>query len=1361
MRKLGIPFSQFKKSLGQFKMKHAARFVAYEVLLALLITQIIIPPHLAFAPPPADEDKPQPPVSRVVRPEHEASVDVEVDALQQQERALSEATASAVLSDDPTTVEGALNYFLGRRSGTAQGDDTLKQIQEARDRAVGLDPMEAMVDPYSLMKQTVTVIDSEGVETVYSTLEDNANFIRPPPAYRLDRDLQIEVVDNKLVITYKTLDGKPLPKNRVYKHTFAIPGIHTVMHDKQHIHILLNNGDVKTILMAHSWLFQADMRAQGGSLLVPYVGTIPESLVNQSTYLIEQPVTLEGFDAIKHSDTSFADSGADFGDLRTGDVLVLKGGRCVGVLSYKSIADALAFHLNLLKKRHEMINGDISPVEAAMRAANQPLNMGSDGNPTVAAILDRMLRGQAPGEVLPQIQGLSEHMGAMAGDWVRNPLETRQLTSPRLNNQLAFLSAIQALTANPNERSTFDTTAGDVSPAAFAETLEAEIQDFLNRNYEPAKESRGRRFVKGCLSLARYLGVRAGLVGGAGAAAATVQSAVNGTGVLQELVALPEAIYNQIIHVLPSTYVFFDLDHKVKLFDLGFVEGPETFYIVKFAGLVLLSAGIFLALPKYVFAHWDKQVLGRELPKGNFSDASAAGLTVYYTVALRMMSRLLQSTRARVAGLLGFGDLLEAARMGITPELYKLHGGKAVGAIAIRAKLEPVAVLCQELTLQIGLQALVQKALLKKTDTLSLQTVRDALGADGFATFTKRLTMLNARIWHQLHREVAADRAPPVNGRLRELERIIWESDAGTCVTDPVAALNADEQKEYGVVLKKKGKRNRWMRMAGQNELYYRFRHGEVPDNVVREAIGWNSFQDLISMVPMAILIPPFSDMAEPDLLVAGDGNITGIVSDKFVAEGMGNAAAWASQTPHEVLVWARESAATLTSAYRAPIFDAASAVRAEVQANRPATLNESARAYNGGYMGLNFLYAFQKMGHRMSIAEVKGLKILFTVSTLIAAWGYMFQFDYAAHGLTEFQANIDFLKNLGGTAVDLWWASLVKVTAGAGLAYATYRMWWNWHNLGLRNTDGEVKQRMIRYADHISNLATEVVMMLNTEEAEERAVHTQACRRHITALVNFYEQNGVKLPVDKQDVSALEGAALADYAKVIVDIARAKPPVAMTPNGPHKTAVTWTIAGITTIVGLTAFGYAWGWAKDIKFGTTDMLWVPLIMAGVYGTGKLLDWSGRQGRARLGFKWRLDAMRRLLANSKKFDRANPRERAYVFNEVMKVRALYRHYDKNIPQSVLDMDTFNAESPQLLETAMAVYKYMLSNPPEDPTRFSQRVMGRAIRSHEARLTELPEVSTVAASNPPQNGSAPGIRPWYIRCVDAIVGAVTGN
>ncbi|MCB0404481.1 MAG: hypothetical protein KDD51_06820 [Bdellovibrionales bacterium] len=1346
--------------MRSFKMKHAARFVAYEILLALLITQIVLPPQLAFAPPPADEEKPQPPVSRVVTPEHEASVDVEVDTLQEQERALADQAASVVLPDDTTTVEGALNYFVGRRSGTSAGDDTLKDIQERRDRAVGLDPMKAMVDPYSLLEQTVTVIDEQGVETVYSTLEDNANYVRPPPAYRLERDLDIAVVDNKLVITYKTLDGKPLPGNQVYKHAFAIPGIHTVMRDKQHIHILLNNGDVKTILMAHSWLFQADMRAQGGSLLVPYVGSIPEQLVNQSTFLIESPVTLEGFDAIKHRGTDFAQSGAEFSSLRTGDVLVLNGGKCVGVLSYQSIADALAFHLDLLKRRHEMINGDISPVEAAMRAGNQPLNMASDSNPAVADILDRMLRGQAPGEVLPQIRGLSEHLGATAGDWSRNPLEDRQLTSPRLNNQLAFLAAIQALTASPNQRSTFDPTGDHVSPTDFAQTLEAQIQDFLNHNYAPARESRGRRFVKGCLSMARYLGVRAGLIGGAGLATATAESAINGTGVLQELVRLPEAVYNQIIHVLPSTYVFFDLDHKVKLFDFGFVEGPETFYVVKFAGLVLLSAGIFLALPKYVFAHWDQKVLGRELPKGNFSDASAAGLTVYYTVALRMMSRLLQSTRARVAGLLGFGDLLEAARMGITPELYKLHGGKAVGAIAIRAKLEPVAILCQELTLQIGLQALVQKGILKPTDSLTLQTVRDALGPDGFATFAKRLTILNARIWHQLHREVAPDRTPPVNGRLRELETSIWESQVGTCVTDPIAALNTAEQREYGEVLKKKGKRNRWMRMAGQNELYYRFRHGEVPDNVVREAIGWNSFQDLISMVPMAILIPPFSDLAEPDLLVAGDHNITGITSDKFVAEGMGNAAAWASQTPHEVLVWARETAASLTNSYRSPLFvDVSSSVRAEVQANRPATLNESASAYNGGYTRLNFLYAFQKMGHRMSIAEVKGLKILFTVSTLIAAWGYAFQFDYAAHGLTEFQASIDFLRNLGGTAVDLWWAALVKVTAGAGLAYATYRMLWNWHNLGLRNTDGEVRQRMVRYADHISNLATEVVMMLNTDDAGERAFHTDNCRRHITALVNFYEQNGVALPVDKQDVNTLQGEALADYAKSIVDIARAKPPVAMSGNGAHKTAVTWTIAGLTTIIGMTAFGYAWGWAKGIQFGTTDMLWVPLIMGGIYGTGRVLDWSGRQGRAVFGFKWRLNAMRRLLANSKNFDRASARERAYVFNEIMKVRALYRHYDKNIPASVLDLDTFTPESPQLLETAMAVYKYMLSNPPEDPTRFSQRVMGRDIRRHEARLAELPEVSTVAAGNPPANGSRPGVRPWYVRCVDSIIDAVT--
>ncbi|TVQ78801.1 MAG: hypothetical protein EA369_05975 [Bradymonadales bacterium] len=1237
---------------------------------------------------------------------------------------------------------------MHRLTGTDQTTDDLglePAELEARLKAhfeiIGRDPAEAATDPYYAGSQSLQV--TRGNETQsFDLMSPNLDAPEPPLNYRLDRDVEAFWNDRGLSLRLRQINGRPLRGNLEFTHHFEITGISQVIKDSGFVYLLMKNGDILCVLMAHSWLFRANLRAQGGPLLVAYVGSVDRDLLlNQ--LLVPEGLRIEFFDRVRAQAWDQAEIPQKaWDDLHYGDLVILDRDRHVQQsISLKSISSLLGFHVGLLELRHKLVSFGLSPLRGATEAMLTEDMLRA--TPGFQEAMQRLFGDESLLDRISSWTGMAEHTGVIASDWIESPTENRPLASARLQEEKALVTAFQALSLDPGSRSTYNHSTQPTNSDEVLNTIERKISRLIRdaagiENEEPKRSVWQRLASLTRISLknpetgkAYSLGKKAtalGLAGMGSALALGTSYAIDPaipSALLYETGEFLGGFLNMIINLLPQSHVFLHPSHQVKLFDLGFVEGPEVSYIGKFVGLSLALGAVIALLPKFVFAHFDEKVTGTRLAKNNFNEASIAGIGVYYTVMLRLVSRLLKSKRESLAKLLGQSDMLEASKMGIPPPIYWRHGGgRRADAVSLQAKFQRASVLVSKLTLELLLVEIIKQGIASPSASLDWFFVRKQIieksGERAFTNFEKRASLLSFRIWQSLEQKILLLNGHEEASQWEELENEIRKN---LYVRESIQDLRADltkfEIKELKRAEDLRSHREIAARWAGQNHLYHRFRSGVVPENVVREAIGWNSFIDFTTTLPFAGFTLAFSDLENPEMLAVGDESLIGVGSSKLFSEGLMNVGMWAAHTPHEVLVWAREAATSIVGAYINPQLlaeDGKSDIRKALQTSRRLTGQEMRQRYWSGYSGLNLLYGIQKTGEKITIAEIKGLKVLMTIGVAVTFAGYMLDLDYAAYGLDQMQSLAETAYTAANLGIVMAWDSVVKVLFSSVLAYSTYRPLWFFHNLGLRVSDGFVNDDMKSYADLLTSYSAELVGhqdAMEFQNLELIAHHRENLLKKVEAIQNIYRHHAAPLPSRfAADFSELPDEALQDECKAFLEHNLKEPPTPMRTHGLKKVGYTWGMGVVTTIVALQVFGFAWGAASELEPTTLGAF-----LGALYAGGKALKYMGRRLRSKFGYLKSLDALK-IQLEELHFHRENlsPESREDLYRQILSVVDLYRHYETKIPASIVNLERLNPDRSNLFEIATDLYFYILENPPMDPSKFGYGQVAKSLRKH---------------------------------------------
>ncbi len=1230
---------------------------------------------------------------------------------------------SGAAAASPPLIENALSFLTQPLSGDAA---KIAELQMKRDRAAGRDSAIARIDPHYMLGQIVELYNKQGNLINQWTLgEPNADYVNPPLNWSLKDDIKIEIVPeqnnqpSRLRIKLVSCQGRPLPRGVAYTQTFEIPGVQSVLHDDQHIHILLKNGDFLSVLMPREFLFQANSFGDGGPTAVGFVRTIVSSLISQAQ-TIDADVHLEFFDAVKKSELFHGNPetlAVLRQSLRYGDILV---GRQIGDKFYVEDTILLAeialsgrTHAEIMLARTNLAQriDDISQLPPILSA---PAGVVNGAQPEM---VDHLLRGRAWPRFAAETAMTTAMAGSRTDEWKQHPLEDPNLISHRLLKMLGFYAYLYAYSLDTEKR---PTVANRLQPPP--DSLEARVSTQVGLLEAEITEERKLRkwsyVAASCISGARYVGEKIVWLGALPiASVAAVGTAMSGdlsfTSYGESLHFTVTTLINSVLHLVPADHFFRHLDHRVLAFDLssvGGAQGPSVYYWQKFLFRMAAATGLIIGSLRYFFPGFAPRLLGHEVPK-----TIGGGLTVFYSMALRLFARVLQSYKSFWARDLDatvhhvkslwarshhqeepprehyFEELIETARRGISPQLYRDHRASVPDVISLQKKMEALSIVTNHTSLTLILSALVDQGLLKTAESLDFVKLQESLGPQKWKSFLERSALVSLEVWNTLeshHRGLAVvDEGSLLNVRTslqnnQNLQEHLRSISSGLI----------EEERLKLQTLKRSNLIDRIIqRFAGQNRSYYEYYRAEVPKEVV-DASLYNSYIDLLTTYPCSIFSPTFSsiDPARAEYLVATDKVFFGLGSIKFDVGEVGlNAGLWSSTAPTEVRVWAKEQSQKLNESYR-PTEDFEDFAVARIQGllvrTGAASIAESEKDYLQGYSGLRFWEGVARLGKKFAEAEIKYIKIFFVVTMGLAFLSYGWE-ALEANGPRSAISELPEITN----------RSFVRGTLSMAWAYVGYRIWWVWNGLGFRVADTDRSETRGKLADILFRMMVRRAQLedsSSTETLKKEAAHASVDLSN--RLASLYERHGKDFPKNLEITDSLD-AQLTTKIEGLIGHAISQPPAVMAVNAIQKGAASWTIGILTTVIGLFGFGYVWEIADAVTSFQALQVWV-----GLYGFHKALQIIGRGAQVRLGYEKILNEIQQAIMQAEKESSENNAKTLFLV--ILKATALYHHHEASIPAAVVDQARLRRDLSveTLRSTAVSLRDYMLLHPPADPS-----------------------------------------------------------
>jgi hypothetical protein len=1331
-------------------LNRSTLFFGYHLMVAMLVVQLGFPQLTAFADPPKSENQGGVSTTEGL-PTEWVKPGLAPLALPDFRGALPDDESNAIIA-----AQGRRNALISLPNAQAFNDVyfTSPQVQWG-EMAEYTRTNKALNDENGIIELDET--DAEGrtskvrYQVTVARFEPgklNESFNRPPHSFSLDGDVKIEVKDGVLTASMEEVHGKG---KRIYRRKFRIPGIVSTLINSSFIHILLANGELKSIFGSHNRLFQFNELAGGGALLVATTSVITNPELLEADGRLKTGITLQNHDARRgkgiygHNFTPETISTVRYGDL---EVLGTENGeqKVVELLPLAAIAEVADGHLQLLKVREDILSGE-KPLQALLAGADKAKTL-SETHPELLPH-GRSLSGLVS---LVSQPTLSASFRRLPEPWKDKPWEMPAYSSRNLDQLQKFISALQSTAQDPSSRATYPGSDRVAAPG----TREAQL-------FEDEQIVIGK---------AKALALKSTDLGWA---ASFFKKHQNGAMILASLAAVQAIIYFMPNSPMWVQTKLFNINTSFPGLDIplgalgslttsGFpihLHGPTVPYILKFwlfAGSI--AATTFVALP-LSFAYLSERVLGRSLPRGfqvGMKQTMESGWDVFTTFGLRLASYLLISWRDSVVRLTsGFSHLvretipntaarviskplalpltfvgwllgsitkadglpgvMHAMRYGQNPVAYlthdqankrstfasvtgalsKLRSSTGADASEVQSAQEAVDLTAYQMSLFSLMSVLAKKNIIQNEGAVDSTVFRREVGEEKFEILEQRFRLLANRVKKVL-------KAMPTNGKETNFEQlmqtVVDNGKLEEALSDPFLPLNAEEAKELGNAEKSAKIARYWPRAAGSNEIFFRFRNAEASRGNV--TVWSQNFQNDIGTHPLWMGVTPgddaFASSANPGNLLFGDSTsaTAGLVGSRGLVEMTCNIFAWISNIPTDELTYGDTKAVGVPEDHLNPqrIVDGRSPMYRTIRDANPASLAQSMVSYGTWMLPWNadFWHAYERLANRITKDQLRTWKNFLIAGTATTFVGLLMEWG-----------SLKPEQQVVGVAL---LAAGVKTLLFNTYAYLFYRNFWMGHSIGVRNNTIE--------PDNDSRELTNLVMNARDAVLEAAAGDHSKVGTAYEKIAAMYERFGKTLPSDitsiANPVDRLDKASVYSVAA---------PPMVTAVHGFSGLATNQAMTVITTVIGTYGSALVWKYAFDTSWFT-----VGAIIGGLYGVAKIAGWVSTNMRAALTYNSGVASLRKAIEAAK----ADPSDanNKKLFATILNMLKVYQRHDaaKVFEGRGLELLRNNAD---LVTIGTDVYGTAVANPPVNNWA-TQRAVARE------KATDLCAIAVANAAKP---------------------------
>ena len=1091
----------------------------------------------------------------------------------------------------------------------------------------------------------------------------NAEFSTPPRAFSFEDDVKVTVEGDLLIATLEQKVGKT---TRIYRRVFRIPGIRSVVFNSAFAHILLESGEIRSVLGWHNRLFQFSELREGGNLFVAVTAVLTQPAFYGADSRLKAGVTLQNHDARSGNGIYAPGMPAEYiASLRYGDIEVVAevGGekKVVEAFPLASIAQAAHAHLGLLKVREQILSGEkpfLDFIDGAKRAAKL-----AQQNP---GLLPKV---STAGELAQTVSdpSLSAPLRRTAQAWKDLPWETPVFASNQLDQLSQFIDAL--IKTPVSDRATYP---GDPN----------------KEPQEGTSEHAARADQENLVEQANQLAARSTHFKWAYDFFANHQNKVL---VLSSLAAVQAIIYfmpNSPMFEAGSTNLLWVKTHNIDMAIPGLFhiqsEGWAVPYILKFWALsgAIYAATVFV-LP-VSFAYLSDRILGRPLPRGfkvKREITETSGWQVFTTFGLRLGSYLLVSWRDALAratativnlpqkipmigGLFrqvlsadGLPTTMQAMRYGQNPVAFLGHETKASAGwwknllsvwrrayyaegadpSEVQTAKETVDLVAYRFALYGILSALQKSGELKSEVPLDSVGLRRELGEEKFAIVQKRFELLALRAKSEIGKMGVPSEETDFTALLPKLAQT---AGFDAILQKPLAPLTPQESDEVKAAASNAKLARFWPRVAGSNEVFFRFNNAEAHPNSVTT---WSAnFKNDISTHSFWMGATPGQDAFASNLntpnLLFGDAStgLLGIGGMKGMVELAFNFGNWMATIPTDELTYGKKQAAQIPRDFqnRARVVDGHNPVYRAISSGNQSGLLRTSLAYATWMIPTHtdFWTGIEVWSDRVTKHQLRTWKNVMISGTMTTFLGMLLAWP----GIVESMAKAGIQGDWKYLGLAAFFGAGVKTLAFNTVAYPGYRPFWFGHFVGVRNMQIE--------PDLNSRELTGLVM--NAREALQTD-NAQAIHSTTTKFQSFYQRFGKNLPKAVLDITdpreRLEAATVH---------ATAFPPMITAGHPFINIAGNQVITGITTILG-TLFG-AWAWTQMF-----DTSWLVLggEVAALYAGGHATGVVSRNMRAGLSYNFGVADLRAAVEKAEDPGAPGTLSKAYNYSGAILRRAL--------------------------------------------------------------------------------------------------------
>lgn len=1198
--------------------------------------------------------------------------------------------------------EEAAAAVAAQAAQAQRAQDELIAQQAKRDRVIGLKEGEGLADPYFAHGQKVSVYPSGKPDqvTVYSFDESNANFHAPTRRYNLITDVDLTIHATHVDLTLARLNGKAT-KN-IYVQTINVPGVVRAIKDRRHVHLLLKNGDIRTIFLVHAKAFEANEYAGGAELISPIVGVIPREFLNEDGS-IQENISIEFYDSRYWNRYTFS---SEFGEqsiahlrenARYGDLLITKKdptnartAQVLRVFSYSDIWSALKGHVQVLAARDKIVG-----MLEASRTTGTTMRDYLDKDAPVSSFspddktqdLLTLALGSSPVDTALNDISLARVMRRTQKDWVNHPGEVPDFRSDMLATMEKITGVSQDFANDTLGRSSYaveendDESREEVPEAGLVDAPELALQAYIQQvSGVTPKEARPgifKRIVQKTVLATKKIGEkvfnRPVLLTAASLAGVTLA-------VPEQTMFFANVLWNGFTHLLPAVLTN---GTPVHLFKLDPIVGPVMPGYAKFILQAILLSGVVEVLP-LLFMGASEKFLGRKLPT-----TAATGWKIFFTLASRLTSRVFISWRDVFAKLVGQGDLAQAKRLGVSPEGYQASKEAGISDPSRMADQEQADFLkARTIAIKIIFDELISRGLLSADSKIDQESLEKALGGEGegseargksqFKILTERVALAEEAILAYLRSPQSKEGLNTSSEYIRGLHnvQIVARNGLDPLTNDEIAGIKRINK---GGFFKKLA-----ARITGQNNMYYRGKDGEVSDNVVSSVIGpvyrWDQHMAWATMGYAA----DFNDVTKPLMFMMSDG--TGLTAGTFglfpLIDWITGGVAWLSGTPTEELTFSNGRAQALPDQYihaeRGELSSRSREIMAETSRD---TVAESYSGYFKGVWGDSGSHLFKGLhvlGWKITGPQLKTLKALLIIQGFFTFLGFFL-------GNLQTPEGQELLQTAGE-----WWKmsylSVYRVLLNTTYAYIFYRFMWPWHYSGLDAIKESSQQNMGQMAGLVADLGQLILAHRSGEGANEAELKAK-----IDQISALYSQNGTEL-----DPEILSIPEIDVRGERVLQASLLKAPTRVAHNTVVENTMTIGVGCITTIIGMIGFAKTWGWAKSLEFYE-----VGGIFAALFVYGGFLQVMGKAGASRLLPKVTDGLVQAVEASTVARSAQND---DLLFAAILRVKGAYETLGGTLEIPGVDMKTFQRKGDlDLLSVAKATLVVIRDKPPEGITK----------------------------------------------------------